>query len=686
MLHLTILPVIYKLDRKDGSCDVVTMDWLLNPKFLPPSRRNRRRRDDSDSDMDSDEEDHRVVESVPQNNTTAAEPHTSEVDYGDDDNMMYAPIRRTLPLPLGNVSSSKSNSRGRRSNSKENTTGAAFLATLRSFAHKEANEPGSGCRLFIQACVFSGCDYVPNRLSKVGPITAFKMMKDASHRKHDERFNRVMKSLPRGSILQHESSEDKNEDDDNDEDDDGFFASFGSYNDLKEKYLELLTKSEAIFYYHLVKEQASDSITPLVPHKQPDSSDTAGNLSPSIVNFNSDLSFIGSVEEALKNKPTAAPPCSRNQVVLNSQQNNTGWINTKRPAGTVKNTYKKQPVSQSKVDSENQGPHKSTLQYAFSRHNDGLKSRAEATGQSSLLGKLNYTTKQRTGLPTSSAATARQSANPFSSFAFNCKPEDNNNAIESSNITSKALEQATTKKSSPVRSPFFSPIGRSNFDYAEEPSARKDLKSPLKNDEIETDDVVEVHREAGHNNGLVETSADSQVPSSPPVKPVNDENAFDYEIIVESPPIKSMDRESRYSKYFGGSPRRVSTSPSFKPNALDEGSSPDYAIDLSDDPESPKKPLEEALSWSQTSNLSKSSVNKRPFKSPYPSNHQSSQAVARKKPRQASSGALLAGFGIQRDPTTGAPLSARQRLAARNAGNKKLKAKKLTIQNYLKRT
>ena len=26
-------PILYQFDRKDGSCDIVAMDWLLNPRY-----------------------------------------------------------------------------------------------------------------------------------------------------------------------------------------------------------------------------------------------------------------------------------------------------------------------------------------------------------------------------------------------------------------------------------------------------------------------------------------------------------------------------------------------------------------------------------------------------------------------------------------------------------------------------
>eukprot|EP00956_Cyclotella_meneghiniana_P003151 scaffold3852_cov71-Cyclotella_meneghiniana.AAC.7 len=595
------------------------MDWLLNPKFLPSSRRNRRK-DDSDSEDGDVSENENIDLEEPESNVVT-EVHPSQVDYGDDDNMMYAPIRRTLTLPLGNVPASKSNSRARRSTKKENTTGTAFLATLRSFAHKEANNPGHGCRLFIQACILSGCDYVPNRLSKVGPITAFKMVNDASHRKHSERFDRVMNCLPKGSILQKESADGiDNADISDDEVGGDFLSSCDSYNDMKERYLDLLIKSEAVFYYHLVRKHGSDSIVPLVSHKPPDSQDTAGHLSPSIVNFNSDLSFIGSVDEATKNKPTAAPPCPRNQA-RSDDQNNSGWFSANRSAGNkLNNMCKNHFTSHPTVESGSREPQKGTLRYAFSRPSNVLSRRT--TNQSSTLVTVAGRTEQHQAAPPSlpaANATSSKKNNPFNSFARNSE-SDNIHCPSSSGTTPNVSKSAAKKL--PATSPLFSPMGgnNNNFDYTEALSARKDftknLKSHIFDDEPKTNDRSKA---IDLIDGAPVPSDDENIESSQiPTSPLYD-NTFDYEIIVESPPVESaISEEVRFSKYFDT--RR----------------------------ESPRR----------------------------------SDTVARKRPRQVSAGALLAGFSIQRDSTTEKPLSARERLAARNRTGK---TKTLSIRDYLKR-
>ena len=339
------------------------------------------------------------------------------------------------------------------------------------------------------------------------------------------------------------------------------------------------------------------------------------------------------------------------------------------------------------MDSRSQEPQKGTLRYAFSRPSNVLMSRT--THQSSTFGTVAGRTKQHQAappsLPAANTTTAKQN-NPFSSFARD-NESVNKNDLSSSRTTPNVADKSVAKRL-PATSPLFSPMcgNNSNFDYMETISARKDStkqsKTHIFDAEPETNDhstAVDLMNDAPRVPSNDENIESNQIPSSP----LND-NTFDYEIIVESPPVKSAANEAHFSKYFGirrESPRRVSTSPPFKPSAY-KGNSPDDAIDLSDEPDSPTKEVtRQTPSCSQTSNLSKPSVNKRPFKSPYPLNQQKSDAV-RKRPRQVSAGAMLAGFSIQRDSTTGKPLSARERLAARN---RTVKSKTFSIQNYLKR-
>ncbi|KAL7484846.1 hypothetical protein ACHAW6_010445, partial [Cyclotella cf. meneghiniana] len=712
-------PIIYKLDRKDGSCDVVTMDWLLNPKFLPPPNRTVNRRYQQEDEFEADEgsvqnksrNSNRSISERDSKRKSAFERHCSEIDYGDDDNMMYAPIRRTLPLPLTSTSVSSSNNRARRSTAatKETGTGASLLTTLRSFAQKEAAHPGAGVRLFVQACVLSGCDYVPNRLSKVGPVTAFKLVKEASHRKPCERFDRVMKSLPNGSKLLSEMPEDDgaNTEETKDNDHHGIFHSCECYGDMKEKYLELLSKSEAIFYYHYVKEQASGSIVPLVPLK----STGTDHHTPSLEHFNSDLSFIGSIEEATKNEPKAAPLCPRSQTGSPSHQNKSGLTNAKPPATIVKNTYKKQLLNQHEtIGSGIRTPQKGTLQYSFNRsvlaYGAPARKRPSIAHHSLLVKTTETTRNHKSNLSPIPSALAKNQSILFSSFAHKSSELKHKlNPLQPQ--TSQKVVHNTKETKSPAVSPYISPMGRnSGFDYAEPLSSRKGSNTELFPSEYVTDKVDEVHCNTfGHNKDMEHIALSSPMKLSPktddiislgahmtPTMPREPEanvningDTFEYEIVIESPPIIPDQSifEAHHPTYFQkGSPRRVSSSPHYG------GSSPDDAIDLSDEPKSESPESSSEIFFDSKVATRLSLVNKRPFKSPYPNPENKPQnkfkTMGRKKARLASSGALLAGFAIQRDRDSKSTVSkgTQQRMVLRAEERKKPRS--LSIKNYLK--
>ena len=94
-------PIIYKLDRKNGACNVITMDWLVNPTFLaalnanggPESSRSsqQRRRREIGRDLDhrnnsspSIEEERRDGEGADRNDNKAVkERHCSKVKYNN---------------------------------------------------------------------------------------------------------------------------------------------------------------------------------------------------------------------------------------------------------------------------------------------------------------------------------------------------------------------------------------------------------------------------------------------------------------------------------------------------------------------------------------------------------------------------------------------------------------------------
>jgi exonuclease-1 len=382
-------PIIYKLDRKDGSCDVVTMDWLLNlnPEFDPigggggggddgESRRllrekRSRRRIRRDGDLDYIYNDDAAAGASSSSSSSSSSSPSDEIETNDDDDnggggegkkvaaeyddAGFAPIRRALPPPPSAASGGRK-AKGRRGsggggggkgndNASSPPPDGALLSVLRSFASKERSEPGSGVRLFVQACVLSGCDYAPNRLSKVGPVTAFRMTREASHRDPSERFGRILRSLPAGSRLiaaaavpppaSSFSGDDGEEDGGGGmggeivKDDDDFRSpSDSDPRDAKVEYEDLLIKSEAVFYYHLVRELSTGNIEPLVGHNNSGRSRVGGGggdvgeggggrtatrldpdirFRPCVGGFVDGLTFVGSAAEASTNRPEPLP-------------------------------------------------------------------------------------------------------------------------------------------------------------------------------------------------------------------------------------------------------------------------------------------------------------------------------------------------------------------------------------------
>lgn len=693
-------PIIYKLDKKDGSCDVVTMDWLLNDNFLPSSggggggsKKNggrRRRRngvendddDDDDGSSSSSDEDEPTTMQVGEKKVKVVnssmgddEVHPSEVDYGDDNNMLFAPIRRTLPLP----SSGLNNSGGRGGRSKKKASGSEFLSHLRAIANREVTNPGAGVRLFVQACVLSGCDYVANRLSKVGPIGAFKLVKENAHRDPSVRFGRILRGA---KIAADVTSSDKDSEDCDDDfaggDDflDSIFPS-GSDAERREKYEELLSQSEVVFYHHLVKEADTDEIVPLVAHKSEDDNkvnnlEVGEKFKPCLKRFESGLAFVGSPEEALKRCHKPAPPI---------QTSTGGWMTTARSKAFVNNN---KPASKSQHQTKAAAPaalvQKKTALDKFLAGGNG-RSAPGAGGTKSLSNKragtglkLNnqpaakgttwstlskrkpstqsvpknnpYKSLAKTAVATASdkSSATEEKANPVAQFAHNdSKPKPQKTPV---NIRPKNSNQNLT-------SPFFSPnatVGM-NFDYGV-PSVSKPkvAKQSLQDQSIECTDLKENESVALEPSELDDGGTESTLPETngargAVVKRANHE--FEY-VVTESPPTKPSKRNK--SNYFNqtnkedGLPRRVSASPPehFKSNEM-LSSSVDI-IDLVDDSNHAENVLNERKPNTPVKSAPKKSSVTNTFQRPYylvdPKDRQSTK-------RKAS--AILAGFERQKE-------------------------------------
>ena len=585
-------PIIYKLDKKNGSCDVVTMDWLLNSKFLTSSGVNggrRRRRDlESDSDDDSsDEEDEATMHvgekkvNVASSSMNDVEEHPSEIDYGDDNNMMFAPIRRALPLP-----SSNGNGRGR-----SKGTGSELLSFLRAFASREVTNPGAGVRLFVQACVLSGCDYVANNMSKVGPIGAFKMVKENAHRDPTIRFERIL----RGAKISVDATEKASNDLDDDVHGDDIFDSLlpsASDDQRKEKYEELLSQSEAVFYYHLVKDVDADEIVPLVAHKLNDDRCTillevGEKFKPSLKRFESGVaSFVGSAEEALKKINKPAPPIqqsnggwmttSKGRAFINNNKTSNSNLRQAKPAATAQPAQKKKTsLDKFLASAGNKKPSSKSTGLNLVRTSSKMNNWSTSKQTQSIRSMPKKNPYEKSATAVNRSVQKDDISNPFGRFAHN---DDTKSIPKKTPINNRSKGSNKNTMSS-----FLSPHGAGiNFDYgvlsASKPRTEKKPsreKSPERTKSKEECDSIEPAPIEMNENRFESTLPEPQkTEASMVVK--HSLYDYEYEIVTESPP--------RSSKYFSKTkvdPRRVSSSPTehFK---SDRTSSTEI-IDLVDD-------------------------------------------------------------------------------------------------------
>lgn len=143
-------PIIYKLDRDNGDCDVISIDWLISQRS---------------------EEEQRI----------------SPQEAG------FLPLVRHLPIQKPVKESKKA-------------AGAALLSHLVALATRESRKQGFGARMFIQACCLAGCDYAPSQLKNVGFVTAFKLVRENAHRNSDDRFHHILKAFPSDKITSYQDS------------------------------------------------------------------------------------------------------------------------------------------------------------------------------------------------------------------------------------------------------------------------------------------------------------------------------------------------------------------------------------------------------------------------------------------------------------------------------------------------
>jgi len=158
-------------------------------------------------------------------------------------------------------------------------------------------------RLFVQACVLSGCDYAPNLLTGVGLVTAFKCVKENSIFLPEDVFASVLRSLRKNVPKTVDA----------------------------QQYKETLSKSEAVFYYHYVKNKNGNIVHLISNRVGTEYYSRQHKYVPKLDAFKGDLSFLGTTTEFSKNQTTKGDHnmlVSRVPVLLNNKNvTNTGQRN-----------------------------------------------------------------------------------------------------------------------------------------------------------------------------------------------------------------------------------------------------------------------------------------------------------------------------------------------------------------------
>ena len=168
---------------------------------------------------------------------------------------------------------------------------SALESLLKNLGSRQQRRPGFGVRLFVQACVLAGCDYAPNKLSGIGLVNAFKLVRDNAFRNDSVRFAKILESLP------HKAKKDVD----------------------TNAYEIILAKSEAVFYYHLVRHLDGTvkplSGTPRLSEEENGEIHHISNHFPFMKRFDGDLSFLGKIEDQVSNP---APPVT--EILVRKEQ------------------------------------------------------------------------------------------------------------------------------------------------------------------------------------------------------------------------------------------------------------------------------------------------------------------------------------------------------------------------------
>ncbi len=127
----------------------------------------------------------------------------------------------------------------------------SFAGSLRFMARMEKQQ-GIGRRMFVQACLLSGCDYVPSQKG-VGIVSAFKGVVNEANRGGEERLRYVVRGFL-GAAAAREKGEKLS-----DEGDDYFARVLRE----PEEYAELCKKAELVFFHHRVYDVKTREVEPL---------------------------------------------------------------------------------------------------------------------------------------------------------------------------------------------------------------------------------------------------------------------------------------------------------------------------------------------------------------------------------------------------------------------------------------
>jgi exonuclease-1 len=171
-------------------------------------------------------------------------------------------------------------------------------AFLQTFATREERARGLGVRLFVQACVFAGCDYAPNELGGIGTVTSFKHIRNNIHRNAEDRFRSILQQCGKQGTPEYEV---------------------------------LLSKSETVFYYHPVLDVGTGKVKYLNdPHNTTEHQ-------PKLERFGSDWSdFLGHVDISVK---SGTMPASRENTQPNIPKLFSAAVFAKRKDVAISNPY-----------------------------------------------------------------------------------------------------------------------------------------------------------------------------------------------------------------------------------------------------------------------------------------------------------------------------------------------------------